>query len=372
MALDRGQVQEKLLEEFSKKGYISEKEIDQCCDENDIDLFDVDKILQFLIDRKVLIQDSAPDIIKESDDEIYDRSQIDYEDFYEEVLNIYPDEEIFINDLRRIQPPQRNEWQILIPQAKQGNVFAKKRVISMYTRTIYRHAFNFSNSYGSDFKESFDDAIIGLYKAIDSYDITSPTPFPAYYSFYVLASMQRNYEKKGASYSIPNHHYQDMFSFISKYKTIIEIHGIDNLFDYVPERKIAELEEKFPDIYKYLLPTVEFDFNQIKYIDNFENLCIYHNLQELLDNILNTLPPREREILIMRSGFIDGNIQTLEEIGSYFDITRERVRQIEAKAFMRLRHPRRANCLRDFYNDKTNQIDIPNFYSEIVISEKKM
>ena len=71
-------------------------------------------------------------------------------------------------------------------------------------------------------------------------------------------------------------------------------------------------------------------------------------LQEQLKKVLSTLPPREQEVLKMRFGLEDGYSLTLEEVGLYFDVTRERIRQIEAKALRRLRHPRRANELKDY------------------------
>jgi len=225
MALTRKEIQEYLYQLSSKKGFLTEQEIEKCCDENDVDLFDIDKIIQFLIDRKVLIQDENQ-INNPDDEEGYDRAQVDYDSIYKEILKRYPEQKYLIEGLKRTLPPLRNEWQTLVPQAKQGNLFARNRIISMYARNLFRSAYNFAISFGSDINNSFEDAVEGLIKALNSYDLTSPQPFPGYYPFYVYAAMQRNYEKLNTTYEIPNHHYQDMFSFLTTYKVLIEKHGI--------------------------------------------------------------------------------------------------------------------------------------------------
>ena len=90
------------------------------------------------------------------------------------------------------------------------------------------------------------------------------------------------------------------------------------------------------------------DFIEDKEVENPANQTAYTLLQEQLSNVLSTLPPREQEVLKMRFGLEDGYSLTLEEVGLYFNVTRERIRQIEAKALRRLRHPRRATGLRDY------------------------
>ena len=90
------------------------------------------------------------------------------------------------------------------------------------------------------------------------------------------------------------------------------------------------------------------DFIEDKEVENPSIQTSYKLLQEQLRQVLGTLPPREQEVLKMRFGLDDGYSLTLEEVGLYFNVTRERIRQIEAKALRRLRHPRRANGLRDY------------------------
>lgn len=354
MALTRAEIQEYLYQLSSKKGFLTEQEIEKCCDENDVDFFDIDKIMQFLIDRKVLIQNEAP--VNNLEDEGYDRAQVDYDEVYKEILKRYPEQKYLIAELKKTLPPQRNEWQTLVPQAKQGNIFARNRIITMYARNLFRSAYNFAISFGSDINNSFDDAVEGLIKALNSYDLTSPQPFPGYYPFYVYAAMQRNYEKLNTAYEIPNHHYQDMFSFLTAYKELIEKHGIHNLFTYVPERKLKELKEKNLSVYEYLHRNSEFDFNDLLYYAKIEEIAIYESLKNALDHIFTTLPEREKTILKLRHGLVDGNEYTLEEVGQIYGLTRERIRQIEFKALRRLRHPRRLDYLNGFYESKNHLV----------------
>lgn len=90
------------------------------------------------------------------------------------------------------------------------------------------------------------------------------------------------------------------------------------------------------------------DFIEDKEVENPAIQTSYKLLQEKLKDVLSTLPKREQEVLKMRFGLDDGYSLTLEEVGLYFEVTRERIRQIEAKALRRLRHPRRASGLRDY------------------------
>jgi RNA polymerase primary sigma factor len=90
------------------------------------------------------------------------------------------------------------------------------------------------------------------------------------------------------------------------------------------------------------------DFIEDKDVENPASLTAFTLLQEQLDMVLATLPVREQEVLKMRFGLDDGYSLTLEEVGLYFDVTRERIRQIEAKALRRLRHPKRSRKLKDY------------------------
>jgi len=90
------------------------------------------------------------------------------------------------------------------------------------------------------------------------------------------------------------------------------------------------------------------DFIEDKDVENPANQTAFKILQEQLQEVLETLPPREQEVLKMRFGLEDGYSLTLEEVGLYFNVTRERIRQIEAKALRRLRHPKRSRRLKDY------------------------
>ena len=93
------------------------------------------------------------------------------------------------------------------------------------------------------------------------------------------------------------------------------------------------------------------DFIEDKDVENPATQTAYVLLKEQISEVLTTLPPREQEVLRMRFGLDDGYSLTLEEVGLYFDVTRERIRQIEAKALRRLRHPKRSRMLKDYLDN---------------------
>lgn len=354
MKLTRIEVQSILFDLASKKGYVTEKEISKLCDDNSIDLFEVDKIMQFLLDRKIIIQDLDSQTVnnkqKDSSD-IYDRSQADYDLLYDEITNKYPELNYLVSYIKNTLPPQRNEWYNLILPAKQDNTSAKKRLVTMYLRTVLRLASNFSESYGSDFEDSFQNGVLGLMKAIESYDITSPQPFSSYFSFHVLASMQRNYEKKSTLYVLPLHHYQDLFNFLSKHKNLIEKYGLDNAMNLISTNSLDKLKKDNIDVYNYLQPSVDINFNYLIYNDEIEKRLVDSNLQKVIDSLLGNISTREKEILEMRHGLNCLEEKTLEEIGNYYSISRERVRQIESRSLKKLRRPNLLAMLADFTDE---------------------
>ena len=111
------EIQNSLFSQYRNKGFLSENEITDCCICNNLDFFETDEVMQFLIDKKVLFSEKKGEIIYEEED-IYDKAQIDYDEFFDTVLTEYPDFKIIVAHIKSIKPPQHREWKNLIYEAQ--------------------------------------------------------------------------------------------------------------------------------------------------------------------------------------------------------------------------------------------------------------
>ncbi len=251
----------------------------------------------------------------------------------------------------------------------------------MYLRSVFRQAYIFASSYGCDINTCLENGVLGLYDAIDAYDITSPTAFPGYYGYYVLRTMQRSYRKLNSVVDIKTHELGSLISFLSDYKNIISKYGIDELYDFIPEDELQYFRQSHKSLFEYLLPTHLYNLNLMVYNAKIDELCVYNDLHNKIFKALNNLKPKEKDVIIRRFGFLDGNDYTLEEVGKVHNVTRERIRQIEAKALRVLRRTSNLQYFEGFYDkqiEKQEDIDFElcylvkliDFFPEIICYNK--
>ena len=345
-----GEIQNQLFSQYKRNGFLSENEITDYCVGNNLDFFETDEVMQFLIDKKVLFSEEKGEIIYEEED-IYDKAQIDYDDLFDKVLAEYPNFKIIVEHIKNIKPPQHREWKNLIYEAQSGNVYAFNRMTEMYLRGVLRISYNFAKENYCDFEDAFQNGTIGLIRAIKSFDVTSPNSFAGYYSLSVLSEMRRKYSVKNSFFDLPAHFSQKTFEFlgiISKYLAKGK----------TPEESIGIISDDFyleinPKLKMYFLPYLDLDaisYENFAFDIHIEDDIIYESLKEQLNEVLHTLPERERKVLEMRFGLNNLKQMTLEEVGKYYNVSRERIRQIEAKAIKRLQATSIKSLLNDYMN----------------------
>lgn len=344
------EIQNQLFSQYKRNGFLSENEITDYCVGNNLDFFETDEVMQFLIDKKVLFSEEKGEIIYEEED-IYDKAQIDYDEFFDTVLAEYPDFKIIVEHIKNIKPPQHREWKNLIYEAQSGNVYAFNRMTEMYLRGVLRISYNFAKENYCDFEEAFQNGTIGLIRAIKSFDVTSPNSFAGYYSLSALSEMQRKYKIKNSFFDLPAHFSQKTFELlgiISKY--LAKGKTPEESMDIISDDFCLEINQI---LRMYFLPYL--DLEAISY-ENFafdvriEDDIIYESLKEQLNEVLHTLPERERKVLEMRFGLNNLKQMTLEEVGKYYNVSRERIRQIEKKAIKRLQATSIKKLLNDYMN----------------------
>lgn len=362
-------VEDILVQRHHERGYILEDEVVDCCVDHDLDLAEIDVVCDRLLKRNIIFKDTASNIIETKEDTVYDRSKLDYDEVLSQIEREYPSCENLIEQIRSTLPPQHKEWQSLIGEAKNDNKYARERLLMMYLRTIIKRAYDFSKKYCCDFEDAFQNAVIGFFSAIDNYDVSSPDNFSQYFQWWIRKSMWRECVIRGTIMRYPVHYndiilpiigevYNSFYSpnevlrleqqIIDEYDKKGDYAGIYNaLYQMFKDCYLDEYSHlaKGEINYNHLLPWIEI-FDDFEPIDDCEELVIRHETDMVLREVLETLTERERKVIIERYGLDDGAGKTLEEVGQIFGVTRERIRQVEAKALRKLRHPTRSARLK--------------------------
>ena len=344
---DKKQFIEKILQtEYEKKGFLLEDDIIDICIEHDLDLMEIDSLCNKLLHQKMIVKDTETQIDSNDNESYVDRSHLDYDALLGKIKREYPNCAAIIDVISDILPPQSKEWQTIIVEAKNGNSYAKDRMVKMYLRTVMKQAYYFSKDNYCDFEEAFQNGVIGLMNAIDKYDVTSPDLFPSYFSLWVRQYMQRDGTIKGTILRYPAHYRDQLNIIVSDACKVMEDDNFEEAVGLVTEKAIIHSGLTDDEIYKYILPYVSIP-EELEAEDDISNI-MQGTVKELIEGVLEPLSDRERLVLRLRYGLVDDQEHTLEEVGNILYVTRERVRQIEAKAFRKINASRKVSVLRDY------------------------
>ncbi|MBD5426338.1 MAG: sigma-70 family RNA polymerase sigma factor [Treponema sp.] len=368
-----------LIECAKKKGFLLFSDIFDISQKFKLEISAVDYLTSALLERNIIIQEKDVSSVakKETCKNLFDETefedfaQLDYDKVFSEIKKLSPIQEYFVNYVKQIIPPQRNEIKTLQYQVLEGNLYARKRMIEMHLRQALKMALYFCKTY----EQSIDDMISltceGLIRAVDNYKANHKEAFISYASLWMMQICSKGLLTKTCLICYPAYImelYKKLFKNKQNYCyeniTFLDKKSIKNISELLccSEKMTYKIISAFwafenlDDVYdeqadEFRVKTVkEYDFCEIDYNFNEKMIVELENrsLKQELDLILNTLPPSECNVIKMRFGLTKGGFMTLEEVGAYYNVTRERIRQIEAKALRRLRHPRRAEILREW------------------------
>lgn len=322
---------EKLYQEYTVHGFISEDYIFDVLEENGISLFDVEYICDHLLSKGVIIRDEA---LTDDEEDEYDRSNVNYEEVFSEVLEIDDTFTDFIEYIRGIKPPQRREWMNLMPQVRLKNAYARNRIFEMYMKVAVRIALIHAKKYHLSLDETIQNAMMGLYVSIDKYETARQENFASYFPLWVRQYIMRDAPTLNPSVYFPFHIKEKLFAIY------------DNMEDYFGD--IENRTEPGTELLKSIATELECSIDDARQL--FDSLASFESIEELMialsernfdtDDLhkkLSILTSREQEVLKLHYGIGLDHECTLDEIGQKFNITRERVRQIEAKAMRKIR-----------------------------------
>ncbi len=251
------------------------------------------------------------------------------------------------------------EWGKQIDLGQRKIALAKKELINANLRLVVSIAKKYANR-GMHFFDLIQEGNIGLIKAVDKFEYRKGYKFSTYATWWIRQAITRAISDQARTIRVPVHMIEQINKVMRETRLFQQEQGREPLPEELADRlgwaisKVKGVKNVAREPISLETPVGEEedsllgDFIEDKEVDSPVNTAAYRLLSEQINSVLNTLPAREQKVIRMRFGLDDGYSHTLEEVGYVFKVTRERIRQIEAKALRRLRHPTRSRKLKDY------------------------
>ena len=361
-APDKKTVMKDLLEMGKAKGQLTTKEILDALGELDFEPEQIEKFYDTLESQGVEIVEDFGDIAL---DDIEFTQEENGED--EDLESSLSTEGIAIDDPVKVYLKEIGRVPLLSPEEEielairiiDGDEVAKKRLSEANLRLVVSIAKRYLGR-GMQFLDLIQEGNLGLIKAVEKFDYTKGFKFSTYATWWIRQAITRAIADQARTIRIPVHMVETINKLIRVSRQLLQELGREPS----PEEIAAEMDipvERVREILKISQEPVSLetpigeeedshlgDFIQDENVPVPADAAAFTLLKEQLDEVLGTLTEREQKVLRLRFGLDDSRARTLEEVGKEFNVTRERIRQIEAKALRKLRHPSRSRKLKDY------------------------
>ncbi|MBP1567935.1 MAG: RNA polymerase sigma factor RpoD [Oscillospiraceae bacterium] len=350
---------ESLLEQGKATGKLTTKEITDVLEETDFDVDQMDSFYETCANLNIeIVEDFSPDTDLKIglDSGLNDDLEMALST---EGIAIDDPVKIYLKEIGRVPLLSAEEEIELAERMAKGDPYARKRLSEANLRLVVSIAKRYGGR-GMQFLDLIQEGNLGLIKAVEKFDHTKGFKFSTYATWWIRQAITRAIADQARTIRIPVH----MVETITKVKKISSQLLHENGHDPTAEEIAEKLEmpvEKVREIMRIAQDPVSLETpigeEEDSHLGDFipdddapapAEAASLVLLKEQLNEVLNTLTDREAKVLRLRFGLEDGRSRTLEEVGKEFEVTRERIRQIEAKALRKLRHPSRSKKVKDF------------------------
>ena len=343
-----------------KKGKLSENDLDEALEEMDYDIDSLDKLYESLEDSGIPLPELSGTEMSEIENEVeqFGNSEnmqriLEQEGLVDDPVRLY------LKEIGRVPLLTTEREHELAERMAEGDIEAKKALVEANLRLVVSIAKRYVGR-GMFFLDLIQEGNLGLMKAVDKFDYTKGYKFSTYATWWIRQAITRAIADQARTIRIPVHMVETIHK-VSRYsRQLLQEYGREATAEEIGEKmgmsadKVREIMKIAQDPVSLETPIGEEedshlgDFIQDEDTPAPADAASQTILREVIERELNTLTPREAHVIKLRFGLYDGRTRTLEEVGKEFDITRERIRQIEAKALRKLRHPSRARHLKGF------------------------
>lgn len=361
-----------LLEKAKKNGKITTKEI-AALEEKGVDAETISKFYDSLEANGLDIDISGDDAVPMLDDialpELEELNEIE-EVTEEEIVEVEADIEtyttddpvrMYLKEIGKVPLLTAGEEIELAKKMSEGDEDAKRRMAEANLRLVVSIAKRYVGR-GMLFLDLIQEGNLGLIKAVEKFDHAKGFKFSTYATWWIRQAITRAIADQARTIRIPVHMVETINKVIRVSRQLLQELGHDPSAEEIAA-EMGMPVDKVRDILKIAQEPVSLETpigeEEDSHLGDFipdedasepSEAASFSLLKEQLMEVLDTLTPREKKVLELRFGIVDGRTRTLEEVGKEFNVTRERIRQIEAKALRKLRHPSRSKKLRDFLN----------------------
>lgn len=359
---------QELIEKGKAKGSLTNEEILEVLDEAELDVENMEKLME-------TIENLGIEVTGYNDDAVFDDlnsnldSSVDNIDGYDsddtdtllaqEGLIIDDPVKMYLKEIGKVNLLSTEKELELAERMAKGDEEAKKMLVESNLRLVVSIAKRYVGR-GMFFLDLIQEGNLGLMKAVEKFDYTKGYKFSTYATWWIRQAITRAIADQARTIRIPVHMVETINKVLRVSRQLLQELGHEASTEEIAEKMNMSVE-KVRDIMKLAQEPVSLETpigeEEDSHLGDFipdddapapAEAASYTLLREQLCEVLHTLTPREEHVLKLRFGLEDGRTRTLEEVGKVFNITRERIRQIEAKALRKLRHPSRSKRLRDY------------------------